>query len=145
MMSEEEQDSSGGVVFCSAEFAEKLDDFSDLFKKHKQPMAEAERFAMAIGIVKNSRLPKDEWKEGKKKRKGTQGLSTFEEGGKYNFRILFEMLDLWDEDDDVSLTLTISEYITGGMKWLTENEMIDGSKFSILKEEFPDLFLNENN
>lgn len=145
MMSEEEQDSSGGVVFCSAEFAEKLDDFSDLFKKHRQPMAEAERFAMAIGIVKNSRLPKDEWKEGKKKRKGTQGLSTFEEGGKYNFRILFEMLDLWNEDDDVSLTLTISEYITGGMKWLTENEMIDGSKFSILKEEFPDLFLNENN
>ena len=108
MMSEEEQDSSGGVVFCSAEFAEKLDDFSDLFKKHRQPMAEAERFAMAIGIVKNSRLPKDEWKEGKKKRKGTQGLSTFEEGGRYNFRILFEMLDLWNEDDDVSLTLTIS-------------------------------------
>ncbi len=139
MMTEDEQESSGGVVYCSAEFADQLDEFKELFN-HKQKMAEAERFAMAIGIAKNCRMPKDEWKEGKKKRKGTQNLNTFEDGGKYNFETLFEMLELIDESKEESLTLVISEYITGGMRWLTENEMIDGSKFTILKEEFPDLF-----
>jgi len=29
------------------------------------------------------------------------------------------------------------------MRWLTENEMIDGSKFTILKEELPHLFTAE--
>jgi len=140
MMTEDEQESSGGVVYCSAQFADQLDEFSKLFSSHKQKMAEAERFAMAIGIAKNCRMPKEEWKEGQKKRKGTQNLNTFEDGGKYNFQTLFEMLELWDEDEGTKLAVVISEYITGGMRWLTENEMIDGSKFTILKEEFPDLF-----
>jgi len=139
MMTEDEQESSGGVVYCSAQFADQLDEFSKLFN-HKQKMAEAERFAMTIGIVKNCRMPKDEWKEGKKNRKGTQNLNTFEDGGKYNFQTLFEELELWNEDDGTKLAVVISEYITGGMRWITENEMIDGSNFTILKEEFPDLF-----
>ena len=139
MMTENEQESSGGVVFCSSEFAGQLDEFSKLFN-HKQKMAEAERFAMAIGIAKNCRMPKDEWKDVPNKRKGTQNLNTFEDGGKNNFETLFEMLELIDESEEKSLTLVISEYITGGMRWLTENEMIDGSKFTILKEEFPGLF-----
>ena len=140
-MSEEKSDTiSGGTVVCSAEYANELDTFSKLFGAHHQPMAEAERFAMAIGIAKNRRKPKEDWKEGKKKRKGTQGLATFEEGGKYNFKILFEMLGLWDDSEENKLTDTISEYVTGGMEWLTENEMIEGSKFVVLKEEFPDLF-----
>ena len=70
MMTENEQESSGGVVFCSSEFAGQLDEFSKLFN-HKQKMAEAERFAMAIGIAKNCRMPKDEWKDVPNKRKGT--------------------------------------------------------------------------
>ena len=142
MMTEDEQESSGGVVYCSAQFADQLDEFKELFD-HKQKMAEAERFAMAIGIAKNCRMPKEEWKEGKKKRKGTQNLNTFEDGGKYNFQTLFEMLELWDEDEGTKLAVVISEYITGGMRWLTENEMIDGSKFTVLKEEFPHLFTAE--
>lgn len=142
MMTEDGQESSGGVVFCSAQFADQLEEFSKLFN-HKQKMAEAERFAMAIGIAKNCRMPKEEWKEGKKKRKGTQNLNTFEDGGKYNFQTLFEMLELWDEDEGTKLAVVISEYITGGMRWLTENEMIDGSKFTILKEELPHLFTAE--
>jgi len=139
MMTEDEQESSGGVVYCSAQFADQLDEFKELFD-HKQKMAEAERFAMAIGIAKNCRMPKEEWKEGKKKRKGTQNLNTFEDGGKYNFQTLFEMLELWDENEGIKLAVVISEYITGGMRWLTENEMIDGSKFTVLKEELPHLF-----
>ena len=139
-MTEDELESSGGVVYCSAQFADQLNQFKDLFQAHKQPMAEAERFAMAIGIAKNCRKPRKEWKEGKKKRKGTQNLATFEDGGKYNFQILFEMLNLMVDSEESSLTVVISEYITGGMEWLTENEMIDGSKFTVLKEEFPDLF-----
>ena len=140
-MSEENSDTtSGGVVYCSAEYANELDTFSKLFDAHPQKMAEAERFAMAIGIAKNRRKLRKDWKEGKKKRKGTQNLATFQEAGKYNFQILFEMLGLMDESEDVSLTGVISEYITGGMEWLTENEMIEGSKFVVLKEEFPDLF-----
>ena len=139
MMTEDEQESSGGVVYCSAQFADQLDEFKELFD-HKQKMAEAERFAMAIGIAKNCRMPKEEWKEGKKKRKGTQNLNTFEDGGKYNFQTLFEMLELWDEDEGTKLAVVISEYITGGMRWITENEMIDGSKFTVLKEELPHLF-----
>ena len=142
MMTEDEQESSGGVVYCSAQFADQLDDFKELFD-HKQKMAEAERFAMAIGIAKNCRMPKEEWKEGKKKRKGTQNLNTFEDGGKYNFQTLFEMLELWDENEGKKLAVVISEYITGGMRWLTENEMIDGSKFTVLKEELPHLFTTE--
>ena len=142
MMTEDDQESSGGVVYCSAQFADQLDDFKELFD-HKQKMAEAERFAMAIGIAKNCRMPKEEWKEGKKKRKGTQNLNTFEDGGKYNFQTLFEMLELWDENEGKKLAVVISEYITGGMRWLTENEMIDGSKFTILKEELPHLFTAE--
>jgi hypothetical protein len=141
-MAESEQESSGTTVFCSAEFAGQLDEFKELFD-HKQKMAEAERFAMAIGIAKNCRMPKEEWKEGKKKRKGTQNLNTFADGGKYNFQTLFEMLGLWQENDEKKLALVISEYITGGMRWLTENEMIDGSKFTILKDEFPHLFTAE--
>ena len=139
MMTEDEQESSGGVVYCSAQFADQLDEFKELFD-HKQQMAEAERFAMAIGIAKNCRMPKEEWKEGKKKRKGTQNLNTFEDGGKYNFQTLFEMLELWDQNEGTKLAVVISEYITGGMRWLTENEMIDGSKFTVLKEELPHLF-----
>lgn len=142
MMIEDEQESSGGVVYCSAQFADQLEEFCKLFN-HKQKMAEAERFAMAVGIAKNCRMPKDEWKEGKKKRKGTQNLNTFEDGGKYNFQTLFEELELWNEDEGIKLAVVISEFITGGMRWLTENEMIDGSKFTILKEEFPDLFTTE--
>ena len=142
MTTNDEQDSASGVVYCSAEFAGQLDEFSKLFK-HNQKMAEAERFAMAIGIAKNCRMPRAEWKEGKKKRKGTQNLNTFEENGTYNFETLFEMLGLIDESEEESLTVVISEYITGGMRWLTENEMIDGSKFTILKEEFPHLFTDQ--
>ena len=142
MTNDEEQDSSGGVVYCSAEFADQLEAFSKLFQ-HRQKQAEAERFAMAIGIAKNCRMPKSEWKEGKKKRKGTQNLNTFEENGTYDFEKLFEMLELIEESEKESLTVVISEYITGGMRWLTENEMIDGSKFTILKEEFPHLFTEQ--
>ena len=55
------------------------------------------------------------------------------------------MLELWDEDEGTKLAVVISEYITGGMRWITENEMIDGSKFTVLKEEFPDLFTAVDN
>ena len=135
-----EEDIVGATVYCSSEYAEQLEQFSELFVAHHQKMAEAERFAMAIGIAKNRRKLKNKWKDKSSKRKGTQNLATFEEGGKYNFQTLFEMLGLWDDSEGNKLTETISEYITGGMEWLIENEMIDGSKFEVLKEEFPDLF-----
>jgi len=137
-VSEEEQETTGGVVSPAPEFYEEIGEFSKLFA-HKQPMAEAARFAMAIGIAKNLREPRKKWKKGKKRRAWNMG--SFSDNGKFDFDVLFNMLDLMEEGTPVHRA--ISEYITGGMRWIVENEMIDGSNFAELKDEFPDLFTAE--
>ena len=64
-MSEKDEQSGGGVVSCSAEFSKDLEIFSQLFQSHNAPKREAARFAMAIGIQKNLREKRSEWKKPK--------------------------------------------------------------------------------
>ena len=140
MVEEESNDeTSGGIVICSPEFYNEIGEFSELFS-HKAKLSEAARFAMAIGIRTGGREPQEIWKKKGKKRTIAHLNGTFADNGRYDFEALFEMLELIEADDETPLNLVISEYITGGMRWIVENEMLDGSNFSVLKEEFSDLF-----
>ena len=64
---------------------------------------------------------------------------------RYDFKVLIEMLDLYEEADkenDTPVNTIISEYITGGMKWITEQDIHKGGNFSALKsdKQFSNLF-----
>ena len=97
---------------------------------------------MAVGIQKGMREKQSEWKKGKR-RTIAHLNGQFDDAGRFDFKILFEMLDLLDEGDETTLNIIISEYITGGMRWIVENEMVDGTNFSILEKELPDLFTSD--
>jgi hypothetical protein len=143
---QEEQDDStgGGIVICSGEFYDAIGTFSDQFEGAPGgKLREAARFAMAIGIQKDLREKKSDWKKKGKVRTIAHLHGQFDQHGRYSMESLFEMLDLIEEEDDTALNVLISEYITGGMRWLVENEMTRGENYSILIEEFPDLFSSE--
>ena len=129
-------DSGGGNVACSAEYGEELGEFAELFN-HKAKLSEAARFAMAIGIQTGTRTPRKEWKGGAPRNLAHLG-STFSDNGRFDFELLFEMLGLREEG--VHLNILIGEYITGGMRWIKDNELKDGTNFNQLQEEFPHLF-----
>ena len=109
-------------------------------------LANAARFAFAIGIQKNERVYKKDWKKQTKKLKQRTiaHLGQFELN-RYDFKVLIEMLDLYEEADkenDTPVNTIISEYITGGMKWITEQDIHKGGNFSALKsdKQFSNLF-----
>ena len=86
---------------------------------------------MAIGIQKGIRVESKDWNKGtwKAGKKATSGKkrnlahlgSTFSEDSRWDIETLFDMLNL--RVDGVPLNTLISEYITGGMKWIVENGM----------------------
>ena len=137
-MSEQEiiEEENGGIITCSPEFYDAIEDFSKHFK-HRAALREAARFSMSIGIITNSREEKKDWKKGKP-RTIAHLHGQFNDDGKFDYSMLFEMLDILDKQ--VPLNQLISEYVTGGMRWVVQNEMVDGNNFSILKTEFPHLF-----
>ena len=128
-------------MVCPPEFSKELGEFSKIFDS-KDKLREAARFAMAIGIHKGKREKRSEWKKG-----ATRNIAhlngQFDDAGRFDFKILFEMLDLLEEEDETPLNIIISEYITGGMRWIVENEMVDGTNFSVLEKELPDLFTSD--
>ena len=135
---DENDQSKGGIVTCSSEFYKEMGDFAELFTTSKSPIREAARFAMAIGIQKDRREKREDWKKKGKKRTIAHLHGQFDDGGRYDFSLLFEMLGLIV--DDTPLHHLVSEYVTGGMRWISENELKKGYNFSIMKEEFPYLF-----
>ena len=146
-MSEEETAGSKGIVTCSAEFSDELETLSKMFgKKKDSPKREAARFAMAIGIQRGEREPRSEWKKPTKKNK----ISTiahlfgqFDKGGQFDFQLLFEMLDLFEDGDDTPLHHLISEYVTGGMRYIKDNELYKLDEWSRMKDDFPHLFTED--
>ena len=46
-------------------------------------------------------------------------------------------------DEDVSMNVLVAEYIVGGMKWIVENDMLEGKNWSEMKKQMPDLFPEE--
>ena len=137
-MTEEEHEETGttGDVTVSAEITDDLTEFSKLFG-HKQAKGEAARFAMAIGIINGKRVEKDNWK--KPKGKKTTNLAKYAAfQGDYNLEILFDTLEL--KVEGVPMNILVAEYIVGGMKWIVENDMLEGKNFSEMKNQMPDLF-----
>jgi len=145
-MSEEETAGSKGIVTCSAEFSDELEKFSKMFGEKKDaPMREAARFAMAIGIQRGEREPRSGWKKPKNKKIRTIAhlYGGFDKGGQFDFPLLFEMLDLIEDGDDTPLHHLISEYVTGGMRYIKDNELYKLDEWSRMKEDFPHLFTDE--
>ena len=138
---DESDESKGGIVTCSSEFNKEIGDFAELFSTSKAPIREAARFAMAVGIQKNRREKRSDWKKSGKRRTIAHLHGQFDANGRYNFKLLFEMLGLSDEDTETHHL--ISEYVTGGMRWITENELKTGYNFSNMKDEFPYLFSDD--
>ena len=141
------EDDAGGNIACAGEYGSELGELAEFFD-HRASLSEAARFAMAIGIQKGIRVESKDWKKGtwKAGKKATSGKtrnlahlgSTFSEDSRWDIETLFDMLNL--RVDGVPLNTLISEYITGGMKWIVENEVEKGVQFSRLKAEFPHLF-----
>ena len=141
------EDDSGGNIACAGEYGSALGELAEFFD-HRASLSEAARFAMAIGIQKGMRIESKDWKKGtwKAGKKATSGRtrnlahlgSTFSEDSKWDIDSLFEMLNL--KVDEVPLNTLISEYISGGMKWIVDNEVEKGVQFSRLKTDFPHLF-----
>lgn len=131
------EEERGGIVICSGEFYDEIEDFSKLFE-HKQKLREAARFAMAIGIRKGIRIEREEWPKKRKPRTIAHLFGQFDDQGRYDFKLLFETLDILDHK--VPLNLLLSEYITGGMQWIKDNQLKDRINFSKMKDEFPDIF-----
>ena len=147
MTEENNEQSSGGIVTCSAEFSKDLDKFAELFEGHGAPKREAARFAMAIGIQKGLREKRSEWKKPTEKQK----ISTiahlygqFDDKGRFDFDSLFDILDLKDKDDDTPIQHLISEYVTGGMRYIKDNELNNLDEWSRMKDDFPHLFTQED-
>ena len=135
---DEEDKTKGGIVTCSSEFHKEIGDFAELFTASKSPIREAARFAMAIGIQKNRREKRENWKKKGKVRTIAHLHGQFDDGGRYDFSLLFEMLGLIV--DGTPIHHLVSEYVTGGMRWIAENELKTGYNFSVMKDEFPYLF-----
>ena len=142
----EESKISGGLITCAADFFDELGELGEFFDSPK--IANAARFAMAIGIQKNLRVHKKDWKKQTKKKKvrTIAHLGQFEQNY-YDFEVLIEMLDLREEVDienNTPVNTIVSEYVTGGMKWITEQDIHKGGNFSALKndEQFSTLFTN---
>ena len=133
---EGDAESNGGIVTCAAQYADALGEFGKLFE-HKASLREAARFAMAVGILANMRLPRSEW--GKGKPRNIAHLHGQFDDRRHDFELLFEVLGI--RDHSLTLNNDISEYISGGMQWLVEHEVDKGENFSCLKEAFPDLFM----
>jgi|APSaa5957512535_1039671.scaffolds.fasta_scaffold05025_5 hypothetical protein len=135
---------SGGIVTCAADYSQEIGELGEFFESPQ--LANAARFAFAIGIQKNERVYKKDWKKQTKKLKQRTiaHLGQFELN-RYDFKVLIEMLDLYEEADkenDTPVNTIISEYITGGMKWITEQDIHKGGNFSALKsdKQFSNLF-----
>lgn len=140
----EEPPLSGGLVTCSADYFDELGELGELFEIPH--IANAARFALAIGIQKNQRVYKKDWKKATKNNKvrTIAHLGQFEQN-LYDFEVLIEMLDLKEDIDlenNTPVNTIVSEYITGGMKWITEQDIHKGGNFSALKndEQFSMLF-----
>ena len=144
-MSEEEV--TGGIVTCSAEFAGELDKLSKMFgEKRDAPKREAARFAMAIGVQLGLRERRSEWKKPKGKKIATIAHLTgqFDNGGQFDFNLLFDMLGLYEDEDETPLHHLISEYVTGGMRYISENEIYNLDEWSRMKDDFPHMFTEED-
>ena len=141
-MSEEDAKSSGGIVICSGEFSKDLDKFSELFSSHGAPKREAARFAMAIGIQKDLREKRTEWPKSKNQKPSTIAHlhGQFDDQGRFDFDSLFDILGLKEEGDDTALNILISEYVTGGMRYIKDNEISGLSEWNKMKDDFPYLF-----
>jgi len=143
---EEETAASGGIVTCAADFHDEIGELAEFFERPS--LANAARFALSIGIQKNIRFKKEKWKKptkNKKIRTIAHLGGTFSDNGKYDFGVLAEMLDLYEPDDTkIPLNAFLSEYISGGMQWIKEQEIHKGANFSALKsdEQFTSLFEN---
>jgi hypothetical protein len=133
---EGDAESNGGIVTCASKYADDLGELAELFA-HKAALREAARFAMAVGIRANLRLPRSEW--GKGKPRNIAHLHGQFDDRRHDFELLFQVLKI--RDHTLSLNNDISEYISGGMQWLVEHEVHKGENFSSLKEAFPDLFM----
>lgn len=126
----------GGIVYCPGEYSDDLDDLAAMMD-HGAPLREAARLAMAIGIHAKARIPRDTWS--KQKWRNIAHLNgQFDEAGKYDFSLVFDLLGL--RDGDVSLNQLISEYIAGGLRWSRDNSLAEGTNFSQMKASFPELF-----
>tara|TARA_B110000438_G_C15797866_1_gene643671 strand:- start:70 stop:513 length:444 start_codon:yes stop_codon:yes gene_type:complete len=133
-----------GIVTCAADYSEELGSLGEYFKEPK--IANAARFALAIGIQKSLRVYKKDWKKQTKKKKVRTIAHLGQFGmGIYDFEVLVEMLDLKEETDlenNTPVNTILSEYVTGGMKWITEQDIHLGGNFSALKndKQFSTLF-----
>ena len=131
----QEEDGSEGLIAISGMYNIELDELKELFPT-SDPLAEAARFAMAIGILNGGRVLRAEW--GKEKRRNIAQFGQFAK--KFDLTTLFDLLELKPPGDDTPLNFVIAEYITGGLQWIRDNEIHKGTNFSEIKEAFPDLF-----
>tara|TARA_B100001250_G_scaffold149222_1_gene127815 strand:- start:4651 stop:5082 length:432 start_codon:yes stop_codon:yes gene_type:complete len=142
-MSEDDTEEKGGIVTASAELSETLDKFALSFgSSTRSPKREAARFAMAVGIQKGLREKKP-WKKPKNKKVATIAhlAGQFDEGGRFDFEILFEMLGLAEKETPIHHL--ISEYVTGGLRYIKDNQLYNLDEWNRLKDDFPHMFTQE--
>lgn len=134
----EDDQSSGGIVMVASQYNDDLGKLSELFGTDDK-LREAARFAFAVGIRTGQRIKRGEWPKGKGEHRRIAHLSgQFDNNKTYDFAALLEILKL--SDKTVKLNILVSEYITGGMKWIAENDLMSGKNFDKLRERFPDMF-----
>ena len=138
-MSDEDTEGKSGIVTASAELAETLDKFSESFGKAAK--REAALFAMAVGIQKGLREKKDDWKKPNNKKVATIAHLTSMEDGRFDFEILFEMLGL--DEEETPIHFLMSEYVTGGLRYIKDNELYKLDEWSRMKDDFPHLFTED--
>ncbi|MDA1130797.1 MAG: hypothetical protein O3B00_04780 [archaeon] len=119
--------------------------YDDLAKKHFKNKISAAVFALSLGIAKNWRVPRDEWKNPKLREDGTRrphhfGTVQQVTDGFGDFGIVFDALGLKKEGHNTKMT--IDEFVTGGLKFIKDHGLIEDGNLMELKTEMPNLFSN---
>ena len=117
--------------------------YEDLAKKHFKNKISAAVFALSLGIAKDWRVPRTEWKNPNARDNGVRRphhFGTVQQitDGFGDFGIVFDALNLKKEGHNTKMT--IDEFVTGGLKFINDHGLIEDGNFMELKNELPNLF-----
>ena len=111
-----EEESEIDLVFDRT-YQDLRDQFADKYFGGRK--RDACQFALSLGIRFNRRAPRKSWKA---KQLSWDDLNRLETRVA-DFGVLFDYMDL--DDGDMSTKKRIDEFVTGGLRYIEENDLID--------------------
>ncbi len=114
------------LVFDS-KYRELRDDFAE--KYFNGAKEESCLFALALGISRNARVPKKDWS--KEKQLSWTDINRLKGRG-LDFEVLFEYMEI--DDGGMSAKQRMDEFVTGGLKIIDQDALVDDGSLIGLKK-----------